>query len=259
MVVSWSPGTLSDYQRAGVPVFQPMGCAVPIVQREVKPGRPATSTVLRGTRRDRQGWLPFRHHANAKLLACSDAGLVPGRSSEIPLPRLIIAPPGIADVAACTSVKDAYCALLNSIMFLHRVKIQRSCACRSAKLVKTNSSGAAVAARVSFGRCTVDEPHILVEDIPTRARIGHYATSDNIIPAHLPSRHCAIVILKGNVGMTVAVIIASGLYVPCGSWIVPIRPPAIIRDRSFPIARQSHCRSAKEYRCGHHHRNHQCP
>src|ERR1700749_4224748 len=53
----------------------------------------------------------------------------------------------------------------------------------------------------------------------TCAGIRYYATSDNIRTAHLPGRHCAIVVLKRDVGMTVAVIIASSLYVPCGSWI----------------------------------------
>jgi hypothetical protein len=47
------------------------------------------------------------------LPACSDAGLTPSYRTELPMPRLIIAPPVITVVAACTSVTDVSCALLN--------------------------------------------------------------------------------------------------------------------------------------------------
>jgi hypothetical protein len=54
-------------------------------------------------------------HASAKLPARGDPASTPGSNSKLPFPRLIIARPAIAEVAACTSVNDANCPLLNSI------------------------------------------------------------------------------------------------------------------------------------------------
>ena len=84
------------------------------------------------------------------LLACSDPASTPGSTNELPLPRLIIAPPETAEVAACTSAKDANCALLNSIMSC--IGLNPLIVCEpAAKLLNTNSSGdGGVAARVSL-------------------------------------------------------------------------------------------------------------
>jgi hypothetical protein len=106
--------------------------------------------------------------AEAKSLACSDVASTPGSSRELPLPRLIIAPPEIVEVAACTSAKDANCALLNSIM---------SCAGLKPLIVRTGREvgehelvGRRRRRQGLVGRRAVDEPHIIVEDVPTRAR-----------------------------------------------------------------------------------------
>ena len=79
-------------------------------------------------------------HASTKLLACSDPASIPDSNNELPFPRSIIAPPGVAEIAACTSVLDANCALLNSIMSCTGLNPPIVCA-PSTKLVNTNSSG----------------------------------------------------------------------------------------------------------------------
>jgi hypothetical protein len=92
-----------------------------------------------------RGWSSQR-----KVAGVQRSCLNPGSNNELPLPRLIIAPQETAEVAPCTSAKDANCALLNSIMSWTGLDSLIVCE-PAAKLVNTNSSGdARVAAGISL-------------------------------------------------------------------------------------------------------------